>query len=230
MKICTKCKIKKALDEFHIQKATKDGRNYKCKKCFQKYSKARYQKNKKHINKINKLYRLNNKEKIQEINKQWVQKHPKAVKRIIKRWKSKNKEHIKEYKIKYNQKNEKKFREYRQRYTKNKRDTDPLFRLTNNLRGRLSQALRNNYKSGSAVRDLGCSIEFLKEYLEKKFTKNMNWDNYGRKKDIKCWNIDHIKPLSKFDLTDRKQLQKACNYTNLQPLWAEDNWKKGNKI
>jgi hypothetical protein len=50
----------------------------------------------------------------------------------------------------------------------------------------------------------------------------MSWDNYGE------WQIDHIKPLSKFDLTDRQQLHEACNFNNLQPLWAEDNLAKSN--
>jgi len=40
---------------------------------------------------------------------------------------------------------------------------------------------------------------------------------------------DHIKPLSSFDLTDRKQLLEAVNHTNLQPLWAEHNLEKGVK-
>ena len=54
----------------------------------------------------------------------------------------------------------------------------------------------------------------------------MSWDNYGRT----GWHIDHIIPLSKFDLTDREQFLKACHYTNLQPLWAKDNLIKGNKF
>jgi len=91
------------------------------------------------------------------------------------------------------------------------------------LRLRLYHALNHNFKSGSAVRDLGCSISGLKLHLESKFQPDMTWDNYGE------WHIDHIKPLSKFDLTDRDQLLEACHYTNLQPLWAEENLKKGNR-
>jgi len=95
-----------------------------------------------------------------------------------------------------------------------------------NLRSRLNSALKNNQKVGSAVNDLGCSIEFLKKHLEKQFKEGMNWNNYG----LYGWHIDHIKPLDCFDLSDREELLKACHYTNLQPLWAEDNLSKGSKV
>jgi hypothetical protein len=58
----------------------------------------------------------------------------------------------------------------------------------------------------------------------------MSWDNYGRKKGVRCWEIDHIIPLISLDLSDREQLLKACHYTNLQPLWAKDNWSKHSKV
>lgn len=107
--------------------------------------------------------------------------------------------------------------------------SNPLNRkLAINLRGRLSQAVRNNYKSGSAVKDLGCSINDLKIRLESMFYPHpdtgemMSWNNYGKF----GWHIDHIKPLCKFDLTDEVQLKEACCYINLQPLWRKDNLEK----
>jgi len=54
----------------------------------------------------------------------------------------------------------------------------------------------------------------------------MNWDNWG----IYGWHIDHIKPLASFDLTKREQLFEAVHYTNLQPLWANENLSKGDSI
>lgn len=98
-------------------------------------------------------------------------------------------------------------------------------RLARNLRCRLLEAIKCNYKNGSAVRDLGCSIAELKAYLESKFQSGMSWDNYGRN----GWHIDHIIPLAAFDLTNKDDLLKACHYTNLQPLWATDNLKKGDR-
>lgn len=100
---------------------------------------------------------------------------------------------------------------------------NPKTRLSNNIRRRLRLAIKRNWRTGSAVRDLGCSIDQLMAYLELKFRPGMSWDNYGK------WHIDHVRPLSGFDLTDRIQLLQACHYTNLQPLWAEENARKSNK-
>ena len=75
-----------------------------------------------------------------------------------------------------------------------------------------------------------CKIEKrvaeLRDYLESKFQPGMTWDNWT----TNGWHIDHIKPLASFDLTDREQFLRACHYTNLQPLWAIDNLKKGSKV
>lgn len=95
---------------------------------------------------------------------------------------------------------------------------DIQYKLKAILRKRLWHALKKNFKTGSAVQDLGCTIEELKIYLESKFEPGMTWDNYGSE-----WHIDHIKPLFKFDLTDRNQLLEACNYANLQPIFIKDH-------
>ncbi|MEM4726061.1 MAG: hypothetical protein QXG63_03905 [Nitrososphaerales archaeon] len=77
-------------------------------------------------------------------------------------------------------------------------------------------------KRSSSVKDLGCSLEEFKRYLESKFQPGMTWNNYGKN----GWHIDHIKPLCSFDLTDTEQVKLACHYTNLQPLWWSDNLSK----
>lgn len=95
-------------------------------------------------------------------------------------------------------------------------------KISRNLRSRLNKAITNDWKSGSAVSDLGCSIDELKAHLESQFTDKMSWANYGRN----GWHIDHIKPLCSFDLKYEVQLKEACRYTNLQPLWWNDNLRK----
>ena len=109
---------------------------------------------------------------------------------------------------------------------KNRLKTDIQYKLSHNLRLRLHSAIKNNQKIGSAVKDLGCTIDELKTYLESKFQSEMTWDNWT----IDGWHIDHIKPLASFNLTNKQQFLEACHYTNLQPLWAKDNRLKSDKI
>ena len=72
---------------------------------------------------------------------------------------------------------------------------------------------------------MGCTEVELKTYLESKFQPGMSWDNYGRT----GWHIDHIRPLSSFDLSNADEQARACHYTNLQPLWAKENLSKGDR-
>jgi hypothetical protein len=118
------------------------------------------------------------------------------------------------------------YKDMKNSYNKKRTQCDPTYKLSRNLRTRLNSAIRKHLKTGSAVKDLGCTIEFLKSYLESLWQPGMSWDNYGKY----GWHIDHIKPLASFDLTDREELLKACHYTNLQPLWAVDNLKKSDKV
>lgn len=124
-----------------------------------------------------------------------------------------------EEEIKHWHKNHKKERNERER---NRYRTNIQHKLKVLLRTRMGMAIKGDQKSGSAVQDLGCSIEELKKHLEFQFQPGMTWDNWA----LDGWHIDHIIPLASADLTDRKQFLEACHYTNLQPLWVEDNLKK----
>jgi hypothetical protein len=99
---------------------------------------------------------------------------------------------------------------------------DPLYLLPMYLRSRLLIAVKHDQKSGSAVRDLGCSIPEFKAYIARQFLPGMSWDNWSRS----GWHLDHIRPLVSFDLTDPEQLKQAVHYTNLRPLWAPENLRK----
>ena len=109
-------------------------------------------------------------------------------------------------------------------YKKHRYNTDIKYRLACRLRSRITRAMKVGSKSGSAVHDLGCSIPEFQAYIAGLFWPGMSWENYGK------WHLDHILPLSKFDLTDREQFLKACHYTNIQPLWATDNLKKNASV
>ena len=109
-------------------------------------------------------------------------------------------------------------------YINNRRKTDMNFRLRHNLRERVRQAVAKSYKSSSTMDLLGCSTAVLREHLANNFQDGMTWENYG------LWHIDHILPCASFDLTKEAEQKKCFNFSNLQPLWAEDNLKKGDKI
>lgn len=109
-------------------------------------------------------------------------------------------------------------------YKRRRYAEDIQFRLANVLRSRMRIALRGNRRPGSAVRDLGCSIAEFRDYLAAKFAQGMSWANWGE------WQIDHIRPLASFDLTDRAQFLRAAHFTNMQPLWAHENRAKGAKF
>ena len=108
---------------------------------------------------------------------------------------------------------------YGTEYFNKKYKIDPVFKLSKTLRSRLYSALKKQPKTGSAIKDLGCSSEELKLYIESKFQPGMTWNNWSRL----GWHIDHIKPISSFDLSDYEQLKQACHYTNLQPLWCDEH-------
>jgi len=133
-----------------------------------------------------------------------------------------NYDKVRAYHAKRYQENKEHIRNIQKDYESRMRKSNTEWKIKKNLRVRLYCALKNNQKKGSAIKELGCSVEFLKGYLSSMFKDGMTWDNYGE------WHIDHIKPLSLFDLTDKKQFKIACHYTNLQPLWAEENFKKSN--
>ena len=139
-------------------------------------------------------------------------------------WYKKNQKKLQEYGREWYKKNQKKIQVGQTILRRNKRRNNLQYRLACNLRARLWAIMGNIKKNKPTKECLGCSMEDLKAHLENQFSTGMSWDNYGK------WHVDHIKPCCSFDLTDIEQ-QKVCfHYTNLQPLWATDNMKKGGKI
>jgi hypothetical protein len=217
MKRCGKCGIEKNENDFH------DGRNH-CKECRKeyrkkhneenpdirkKYEKKRYSENKESELKRTKEYRINN---IQRLRKKDRDNY---IENSIKQ---------KTQKKKYRKENPVKVLETQKKSRKKGYQINPILKLKHNLRCRISQFLKikNITKKNSTFDLVGCKPYELKEHLQKKFLDNMCWDNYGD------WHIDHIIPLS--SATNEEETYKLCHYTNLQPLWAEDNLKKSNKI
>lgn len=208
---CKNCQTEKCQSEFSKNKTRPKGYEYRCKSCQTKRGIDFYKKNKdKILKRIKTEYYPKNRRIL--INKQ--EKYRKTFKGI---------QTLRKASKKYYLKNRKEIIKKNSDYKKKRKSIDLNFYLTTLLRSRLNAALKNNQKAGSAVRDLGCSISELKAYLEVRFKPGMSWENHGK------WHIDHIKPLSSFDLTNREEFRKACHYSNLQPLWSSENMKKGSK-
>jgi hypothetical protein len=113
--------------------------------------------------------------------------------------------------------------EYHRNYMAERASVDMDFRLRGSLRARVRSAIHADCgrKAAKTMELIGCSIKQLRAHLEQQFNAGMSWGNYGD------WHIDHIRPCASFDLTDPEQQRECFNYTNLQPLWAGDNMKKG---
>lgn len=102
--------------------------------------------------------------------------------------------------------------------------TDPEFRLRENLRSRTILALKGKIKSGLTLTLVGCSWTELRSHLERQFQPGMSWENYGK------WQVDHRAPCASFDFRDPRQQAACFHFSNLQPLWAVDNRRKGSKL
>lgn len=165
---------------------------------------------------------INNKEKRLEYVREY-QRNNKEKKRI---WAKKYRDNNKDKRRKWIEANREKIAKSLSNRAKARRLIDANYRLSTNLRSRLYKAIRGYSKDVSAVKDLDCSIEQLKKHIESQFREGMTWDNYG----TRGWHIDHILPLSSFNLSDTHQAKKACHYTNLQPLWWYENLKKRHDI
>jgi len=103
--------------------------------------------------------------------------------------------------------------------------TDLQFRTGKILRTRIKQVLqRYNQKKRSSTFELtGCTVSFLINYLSDRFLPGMSWDERSE------WHIDHIKPCSAFDLSNKEEQLQCFHYTNLRPLWPYDNLSKNDK-
>ena len=117
-------------------------------------------------------------------------------------------------------------------YKRNKKRIDRVrkknkpYMLSVRLRCRIYNVLKGLKKSAPTLRMLGCSAADAKKHIESLWSPGMNWSNYG----VHGWHIDHIKPCASFDLSKPEEQSKAFHFTNLQPLWAFENWSKSDRL
>jgi len=201
MKNCSKCKINKDDFLFYKNESKTDGLATECKECNKAYYKKYYENNKEQITKQCNEYYYDNKEQVSLQNKEYQKS---------------NKEEIAAYKKEYFIKNKKRINEYKKKFIKNKRDSEPEFKLISNRRHRRYMILKNKFNSTKD--DLGCSPQEWRDYIESKFDSNMNWDNYGS-----YWELDEIIPCSAWDQSNEIEQIACWNYLNSRPLEKVNN-------
>jgi hypothetical protein len=182
--------------------------------------KARSEKTKESKAEYDKQYREQNKLRIAEYKRQWAIDNPKKVFQKQKEYRENNSEKLSIKKSQYAKNNRPKINKRQSAYTKYRCDTDPLYKLIKNTRTMVSRYMLGE-KSKRTQEIVGCSFEELKIYIENQFTEGMSWDNYG----IDGWHVDHIKPLAVAN--SQEEIILLNHHSNLQPLWALDNLKKG---
>jgi len=228
-KVCNNCKKELSINMFYKDTTKKDGLHTICKICRQKNDKEYYRKNKKRIQKRSNLYYHNNKDRVLPRMKTYYHKNKDKIRQQVKKNRQKYRKKINMKERKYYQKPKVKERikirrkgyQPKVRANANKRYKNDIgYRLVRVLRGRVQAALKNGYKSKTTIELLGCSIKECKNHLEKQFNEGMTWENYGK------WHVDHILPCNTFDLTKPEEQKKCFHYSNLRPLWAEENMKR----
>ena len=221
-KICTICNIEKLVIEFHKHSSHKDGLKSKCKECTKTVKQKEYKNNKEKIKTKSLQYYKENSEEKKAYQKQYRLDNLEDIKVKKQKYADKNKEEIGKYQKEYRENH----KDHRNKLRKERYSTDINFKIRINLRNRINAVLKGNYKSRSTMELLGCTIQEFKKHLQAQFTRGMNWENCG----LDGWEIDHKQPCASFDLSDPKQQKSCFNYMNLQPLWAEENRSKADKI
>lgn len=203
-----------SIEAFAKKSRNPDGLQRECRKCVSLYKKQYREKMGEELLIVKRLSHHKHKHK---------RKYTDEGRAVAKLYKQTHKEEIQAQRKIYEAENIDHLRERSNKYTKERRERDINFKIAGNLRCRLRKAIHRNSKVGSAVSDLGCSIEKFKQYIEKQFQPGMSWDNWA----LDTWHIDHIISLSTVDLTNREQFLKVCHYTNQRPMWSDQNIKEG---
>lgn len=196
MKICNVCNLEKPIDEFTNTKYKGQiKKRPTCKKCTTLRTK---------------LWVKNNKEK--------------RIK-YIKEYSKINTEDINKKSRNYYANNTKKVIQNSVKYKKNRRKTDEVYRITDNVRKAILKSFSsiNQKKNTKTLNILGCSFVEFKKYIESKFENWMSWDNYGKYNGQPNygWDLDHIIPISSAKTIN--DVIRLNHYTNFQPLCSYNN-------
>jgi len=211
MKVCTKCKESKELNDFTTDNRRTDGRQSQCRVCKNKGNSLSVKKNSVKIREYYCHYRKANKKKISIWNKKYRDTHLEKTKEHIRQWTLKNKERV----------------AGQHRINERKRTSTIKGKLNKNIRSGMCTTLNGSKKGRHWETLVGFTLEELRRHLEKQFKAGMTWENYGPH-----WHIDHKIPISAFNFKTPEHIDfKRCwALENLQPLEAEKNIKKWAKL
>lgn len=251
-KICTKCGERKNWSEFHKNNRCKYGVRSSCKTCFKIYQKNNkeklkqyfkvyysintkkiktnsndyYKSNKNKARESQKIWREMNKEKKRSCDSNYYKNNKKEVLAKQREYYEINQKKRKAYQKIYKRNNRKKVNQRNRIYEKNRRLTDPKYRLNISVSALMRISLCGNKNSLHWESLVGYTLKKLITHLEKQFQPGMSWDNYGK------WHVDHKIPLSAHNFTKPEHIdfKKAWTLKNLQPMWAKENISKGAKL
>ena len=210
-----------------------------CQRCRQKQS-LQKKNNIEHKKEVDKAYqsRPESKQRKREREQTLEYKAKKKIRQAeyIRRPEVKQKQ--KEYKRKYESTEKGKIK--RNAYQRKQHHSNVTVRVRQNLSSRLNKLLRKcrdgKYTEKDTMKELGCSIDFFKEYIENQFEEGMTWENYGRPEGIPrelTWDLDHNTPARFSENGEEptfEDILERSHYTNFQPMWAPDNQSKGNRF
>lgn len=214
-KKCSTCDIVKGITEYSKNGKfhRKECKDCKCKKEKERYKKAPdifrekkrefYKQNKDNLLNKNKLYRANNSEKINTQKREYYEKNKELISEKYKSKEYKNKRNIN---------------------LKKRREIDSKYKLISSYRSRISEIMKNR-EYNSRLIYLNCEKGFFYKWIESQFDEKMNWDNY-----IEYWVLDHVIPISFFNLEDTNHRNNCFRWYNLRPCEKVENLKKSDKI
>jgi hypothetical protein len=156
--------------------------------------------------------------------REYKRKNRGLISQYNKNYKAANRKTIKKYNHKYNKNNRRAIQTRQTRTHRLRRKKDPVYKMAITLRGRIRHLIFGDGERKGSRSLVGCDYKFVRDWLESQFKDDMSFENHGP-----VWHVDHVIPCSKFDLEDNDDEQfKCCNWSNLQPLYVNDNFTKSN--
>lgn len=202
MKTCTACGCSKALTDFGLERKGKFGRRSKCRSC-----------------------RSATEHQSSEYRKAHYTQHREQTLAVNAHYRESRREVLNEAQRRRYSANPKPAKEASRLYILRRIPIDPHFRLKRNVASAVWASLRGG-KQSRTFDLLGYSLDDLRRHLEHLFVSGMSWENYGQ------WHVDHVIPVASFSFQSASDdaFKRCWSLSNLQPLWAIDNLKKGAKV